>query len=111
MLASPPSNDSSQPDATEARAQIERILASSLFQQAGSLCRFLRYVADEALAGRGGDIKEYSLGVSVFDRGESFDPKADTIVRVQARRLRAKLDEYYAQPDRQDPILVELPKG
>jgi TolB-like protein len=91
--------------------QLERILGSPGFRQAGSLSRFLRYIVEESLAGRGDAIKEYSVGVAVFDRGESFDPKTDTIVRVQARRLRTKLEEYYAERGGADPVVIELPKG
>ena len=56
-------------------------------------------------------MKEYTLGVDVFDRGSDFDPRTDTIVRVQARRLRARLAEYYAGPGAADPVVIGLPKG
>jgi hypothetical protein len=57
------------------------------------------------------EVKEYSLGVEVFGRGEAFDPRTDTIVRVQARRLRSKLKDYYDAEGQTDPIVIELPKG
>ena len=76
-----------------------------------SLCRFLRYIVEETLAGRGTAIKEVVLGVQVFDRGENFNPRLDPIVRVQARNLRARMARYYAGPGAQDPIRIELPKG
>ncbi len=107
----PPSGVARIPNPAEVVAQIERMLASPGFQQAGSLSRFLAYIVEETLAGRGEMLKEYSLGVTVFDRGETFDPKVDTIVRVQARRLRAKLEQYYQSADQRDPVLIELPKG
>jgi hypothetical protein len=56
-------------------------------------------------------LNEYSLGIDVFDRGESFDPATDTIVRVQGRRVRAKLENYYASEGNADPIVIEVPKG
>jgi len=64
-----------------------------------------------ALSGREAEIKEYAIGVDVFERGEEFDPKTDPIVRVQAGRLRLKLAEYYSVEGKQDSIRIELPKG
>jgi serine/threonine-protein kinase len=75
------------------------------------MCRFLGLVVTEMLEGRSNDLKEYRLGLEVFDRQESFDPGADPIVRVEARRLRAKLAKYYGSDGRYDDIVVELPKG
>ncbi len=91
------------------RAQLERILASPAFTNAKSARRFLQYVVDETLAGRSGQIKEYVVGVAVFDRGDSFDPRADGVVRVEATRLRGRLRDYYQGLN--DPVLIELPKG
>jgi hypothetical protein len=71
----------------------------------------LRYVVERTLEGRTDELKEYALGVDVFGRGASFDPRVDTIVRVQARRLRSKLEGYYNIEGRMDPLLIEIPKG
>ena len=78
----------------EAMAQLGRILDSETFSKALVLRRFLQFLVERTLQGRTDEIKEYALGVDVFDRGSDFDPRTDTIVRVQARRLRAKLEEY-----------------
>jgi predicted ATPase len=75
------------------------------------LSRLLDYLVEHSLEGSADQLKEYSLGVEVFDRGESFDPRIDTIVRVQARRLRRKLKEYYDAEGQVDPIVIQLPKG
>ncbi len=93
------------------RAQLAGILRSQLFSNAPSLIRLLRHVVEHTLEGNADELKEYSLGVEVFDRGESFDPRTDTIVRVQARMLRRKLKEYYDAEGRVDPIVIQLPKG
>jgi len=62
----------------------------------------LSHIVAATLEGKGGELKEYALGVDVFDRGDSFDPKTDTIVRVQARRLRSKLEAYeFLHPNQQ----------
>ena len=63
------------------------------------------------MAGRSEKLKEYSIGVEVFDRETSFDPRTDPIVRVQARRLRARLTRYYEEEGRHEEIRIELPKG
>ncbi len=93
------------------RAQLERMLASPTFGTAKSARRFLRYVVEETLAGRGDQIKEYAVGVSVFDRGNAYDPRADAVVRVEAIRLRNRLHVYYQKDGRSDPVSIELPKG
>jgi tetratricopeptide (TPR) repeat protein len=91
-------------------AQLDRIVNGPPLASSPSLCRFLRFVVEETLAGRQGSLKEYSLGVVVFDRGDAFDPRMDPIVRVQARNLRVRLAQYYAGPGMDDPVLIELPK-
>src|SRR5215831_7311803 len=91
--------------------QLERILRSAALVTSPSLSRFLRYIVEETLAGRGSAIREYTLGVHVFDRGEDFNPRLDPIVRVQARNLRARIAKYYEGPGAEDPVRIELPKG
>src|SRR4029453_4394786 len=77
------------------RAQVEKILASRFFAQSKRLTRFLRFTVEQAIQGQGDDLKEYLLGVEVFDRDPSFDPRIDSIVRVEAGRLRSRLKTYY----------------
>jgi TolB-like protein/Flp pilus assembly protein TadD len=101
----------SVPAADAARDQLERILGSQTFRQVDRLKRFLAFVVDESLQGRGDQLKEYVIGVAVFDKDTSFDPRADPIVRVQARRLRARLVRYYRDEGSQDAIVIELRKG
>src|SRR3954468_18090416 len=105
--ASADSADADQP----CRDQLTRILASATFQQGDRLKRFLTFIVSEALAGRRNQLKEYVIGVQVFGKEESLDPRTDPIVRVQARRLRAKLVRYYREEGRADEVIVELPKG
>ena len=90
---------------------LERILASPTFQQGDRLKRFLKFIVVEAVAGRRHELKEYVIGVEVFGKEETFDPRTDPIVRVQARRLRAKLVRYYRDEGRADETVIELPKG
>src|SRR5262245_43351893 len=93
------------------REHLARILASRTFHQGDRLKRFLSFIVSEAIAGHRGELKEYVIGVQVFGKEESFDPRTDPIVRVQARRLRAKLAQYYRDEGRADELIVDLPKG
>src|SRR5207247_7515659 len=93
------------------REQLERILSSTTFQQVDRLKRFLTFIVQEAIGGRKNELKEYVIGVQVFGKEESFDPRTDPIVRVQARRLRAKLVSYYRGEGRDDELIIDLPKG
>lgn len=93
------------------RAQLERVLSSPQFSHSGRLSRFLRFIVEAAQAGQADSVKEYLIGVEVFDRGKDFDPRIDPIVRVQAAKLRSKLMEYYASAGAKDPVVITLPKG
>ena len=93
------------------RDQVSRILRSPSFLQVPTLGRLLHYLVEHTVAGDQGQLKEYAVGLEVFGRGAAFDPRTDTIVRVHARRLRRRLEQYYASDGHADPILVEVPKG
>src|SRR5690606_39142357 len=72
---------------------------------------FLTYIVEAALRGDGASIKAYAIAVDVFGRGEDFDPQADPIVRVQARRLRALLDEFNETEGGTAPVRIVVPVG
>lgn len=91
------------------RGQLARILASPQFAQSERLSRFLRLAVESAHKGEA--LKEYRIGVEVFDRGSEFDPRTDPIVRVQAAKLRSKLLEYYSAAGASDPVMISVPKG
>lgn len=91
--------------------QLSRILASKTFSQVERLKRFISFIVTETVAGRAGELKEYVIGVQVFAKDPSFDPRTDPIVRVQARRLRARLVKYYREEGQGDEIAIDLPKG
>jgi serine/threonine-protein kinase len=93
------------------RGQLAKILRSQVFTHASALSRLLEYLVDHTLRGNVSELKEYAVGVDVFNRGDAFDPRTDTIVRVQARRLRLKLAEYYERDGQGDAIVIELHKG
>jgi adenylate cyclase len=99
------------PSADEVRAELSRILASSGFANADRMATFLRYVVEKTLAGESEQIKEYAIGVDVFGRDADYDPRLDSIVRVEARRLRSKLDEYYGGDGRDDEVVIRLRRG
>lgn len=95
----------------QVRAALDRVLAAPEFVNATRLSRFLRFAVEKALAGAGAELKEYLLGVEVFDRGQDFDPRLDPIVRVEAGRLRGKLQEYYEGGGQGDPVRIVFRKG
>jgi serine/threonine-protein kinase len=93
------------------RKQIERILAHRSFNRSERMARFLRFAVEQAIEGHSTALKEYVIGVEVFDRNESYDPRIDPIVRVEARRLRAKVHAYYAADGVSDPVCIEFEPG
>ena len=91
------------------RAQLERILASDVFARSQQLRRFLSFVVEQSVSGQGQTLKESVLAHELYGKGTDFDGGTDPVVRVDARRLRDKLREYYQ--GRSDPIIISLPKG
>jgi adenylate cyclase len=100
-----------EPQADEVRNQLRRILSSETFADKERLRTLLRYIVEEKLSNHASRLKEYSLATAVFGRGEDFDLKNDSIVRVQMRNLRKNLDAYYENEGREDPLRIEIPKG
>lgn len=96
--------------AASVRDQLANILASDAFSLSDRLSRFLQFVVEHILDGKTEPLKEYVIGVEVFDKDESFDPRIESIVRVEAARLRTKLKEYYAEEGRSDSVRIELAK-
>jgi len=97
--------------ADEVRAEMERVLSSRAFVNSHRIRRFLQFVVEECLNGQKHRLKEYLIGLNVFDRREAFDPRVDSIVRVEARRLRSKLEGYYQMEGRDSQIRIVLHKG
>jgi len=97
--------------ADEVKTELDRVLESEAFTASTRLQRFLRHVVEQSLEGKGDDLKEYSIGTSVFDRDEQYDPRIDSIVRVEAGRLRSKLDEYYNHAGASDDVVIRIPRG
>src|SRR5580693_6555474 len=93
----------------KARLQLARILASRTFHQADRLKRFIGFIVEETISGRGNQLKEFLLGIEVFGKDARFDPRTDPIVRVQARRLRVRLARYYSEEGQDDEILIDIP--
>lgn len=102
---------STQSEKAQVRDQLRRILASPRFAQSERMARFLRFVTEATLNGDADQLKETLIGVHVFDRDAGYNPKADAIVRVEARRLRALLADYYERYGERDPVRIEVPTG
>ena len=99
------------PNAKAVAAQLERILNSSDFNASRRLKNFLRFVVTETLKGNAGQIKAYTIAVTVFGRTHSFDPQTDPVVRIEAGKLRSKLEHFYYARAGKEPIRIDIPKG
>src|SRR5690242_14688046 len=108
-------NQAQTPSSEQVREQLDRILRSGSFRNAPALQRLLQYVTSNVTSrsteGQLAHLKEYTIGIDVFGRGDSYDPKTDPVVRVEMHRIRQKLREYYQHEGANDPIVVEIPTG
>jgi len=100
-----------KPSASAVRLQLSRILQSAGFKSSGRKSKFLTYIVEQSLAGRGDHLTAYDVAMGVFNRDERFDPRYDPLVRITARRVRAALDQYYLTTGRDDPLKIDIPKG
>jgi hypothetical protein len=106
-----PGAEAPGPGDAEVHAALGRIAGSSRFRASLRLTAFLRYVVERTLAGRGAEIKGYTIAVEALGRDQSFEPEADPIVRVEAGRLRQALALYYGGAGIADPVIIALPRG
>jgi adenylate cyclase len=93
------------------RAQLEQIVNSPDFDTSARSREFLRFVVEEALAGRESSISQQAIATTVFGRGNDFDPATDPIVRMQAGRVRRSLERYYLTSGAEDAVVIDMPKG
>src|SRR5262249_41251466 len=93
------------------QAEIERILESETFHSSVVLRRLLKFLADKAFSGQADQLNEYSIGVDALGKPSSYDPRQDAIVRLHVGRIRQKLGEYYRNEGKDNPVVIELPKG
>ena len=98
-------------DCEAQRAELENVLHSSSFKRAPTLGHLLSYLCEKLFAGEANEIKEYSIGVEVFHRGSSFDQDSNSIVRVEANRLRKRLAQYYAGEGASHTLQIVIPLG
>src|SRR5262245_29699745 len=98
-------------EAQAARRQLDKVLDSAGFARNERMSRFLRFVVERHLEGRDQELKESLIAIEVFGRQPGYDSKQDPIVRTEASRLRARLSEYYLAQGKDDPVIIELPKG
>src|SRR5437763_14050414 len=93
------------------RLEVDLVLRSGIFEKAPRLENFFRYICRLHFEGRADQIKEYSVALEALGRSSDFDPKKDSIVRVEAHRLRKRLEEYYSGPGADDPVQIVVPNG
>jgi len=95
----------------EKLAQLERVLHGRALHGSDNLKAFLRFIVDKSIENQNGQLKEYVIATEVFGRGSDFDSRVDSVVRVQAGRLRTKLHDYYETEGKDDRVIIVLPKG
>src|SRR5580658_11296581 len=93
------------------QTQIQRILQSKAFRTSEVQRNLLNYLAEKSMAGTADNLKEYVVGLDVFGKPASYDPRQESTVRMHVGRLRQKLAEYYRLEGTEDPVVVDLPKG
>lgn len=99
------------PHREEKLEQLDRLLQSRILHGSESLKAFLKFVVLKSVDNQETQLKEYTIATEVFGRNTNYDSRNDSVVRVQAGRLRAKLQEYYATEGKHDRVLIDLPKG
>ena len=92
-------------------AEVERILESNTFRNSEALRRLLKFLVEKMLSGEADHLKEYSVGIDALGKPATYDPRQDSTVRIQVGRLRQKLAEYYRTEGKEDPLVIDLPKG
>lgn len=97
--------------AEDCRKLVERVVASPRFQRSPKLKEFLQFVCGQALAGPAEAVHEQQIGHLVYGRRVDYDTGQDNIVRVEARRLRRELEDYFASEGRDEPVIISIPKG
>lgn len=100
-----------QPVSGEQVALLRRVVASATFAKSNRLRELLAYVGERSLTDPDRPIREHEIGVAVFGRPDDYDSSQDTLVRVQASQLRKKLQQYFDEEGRDEPLILELPKG
>jgi hypothetical protein len=103
--------DPERPHPDDIRKELNRIINSSPFRDAYRLTSFLSFIVEMTLAGNGNKLKTYTIAVEALGRGPDFDPQTDPIVRVEAVRMRQALARYYSGIGRDDPLVIEVPRG
>ena len=107
----PPLAASGFPSGEEIGQELERVLSSPAFEATPKMRRFLQFVVEMTVAGRADELKGYTIGTEVYGRTANFNPAEDTVVRIQAGRLRRALEVYYLTEGKNDPVRIAIPKG
>jgi hypothetical protein len=98
-------------DLNENQVQVQRIVSSKTFKTSEVHRNLMAYLAEKSLLGEAQNLKEYTVGLDVFGKPSTYDPRQESVVRMHVGRLRQKLTEYYRTEGVEDPVLVDLPKG
>ena len=102
---------SSETEKAAVQQQLEKLLATPLFNFSKRYPSFLKYVVARTLEGHTDQLKERVLGVEVFGRSADYDTNTDPIVRVTAAEIRKRIEVYYQDPKHSQEIRLYLPAG
>jgi hypothetical protein len=98
-------------DFEQERTELQTVLASGIFERAPNLAQLLTYVCERYFEGAAEQIKEYNIAVGALGRRPGFDQKRDSIVRVEAHKLRKRLREYYECAGANHRLRIDIPSG
>jgi hypothetical protein len=99
------------PSDSEIRTALSRVISSPGFRSSPRLSSFLSFVVETTLNGHAERIKGYTIAVEALGREKDFDPQGNSLVRVEAIRLRRVLEDYYAGAGQHDPLMIKMPSG
>src|SRR5262249_7967028 len=90
---------------------VQRVTASPVFQRSPRLRELLLHICERAIQNRTDELREQQIGCAVFGRKPDYSPGDDNIVRVEARHLRRRLEEYFSTDGKKEPLVIVIPKG
>src|SRR5579862_8122229 len=99
------------PQQEQERKELEAVLASGIFAASSNAARLLRFICERAADGAESPPTESDIALHALGRRPDFDPRQDSIVRVEAHRVRKRLKEYYETEGASHPVHIVLPAG
>src|ERR1022692_1784530 len=90
---------------------VQRIVSSPPFQKSTRLRDLLQFISEQTIHGKAHELTEQHIGNALFHKPSDYSPVEDSSVRVHVRQLRLKLHEYFNEDGRDEPLILDIPKG